>query len=248
MIKAVIIDDEPLARSIICEYLDSYPQMTVVQECNDGFEGAKAIVSHNPDVIFLDVQMPKINGFEMLELLDKRPGVIFTTAFDEYAIRAFEQHAVDYLLKPISKARFDKAMARFLDQQQLQSEQENTRQLLKQLGSPNQRMERMVVKTGQKIKIIPVTDLIYLSADDDYVRIHTAEGTFLKNKTLSVFEQELDPAVFLRVHRSYIVRLDAIVRLEPYEKESHIAILRNGDKINVSKAGYTRLKTVIGGW
>lgn len=248
MIKAVIIDDEPLARSIICEYLDHYPQITVIQECNDGFEGAKSIIQLNPDVVFLDVQMPKINGFEMLELLDKRPAVIFTTAFDEYAIRAFEQHAVDYLLKPVSKARFDKAITKFLDRQQLQSEQENTRQLLQHLGSPNQCLERIVVKTGQKIKIIPVADLIYLAADDDYVRIHTTDGAFLKNKTMAVFEQELDPAAFLRVHRSYIVRLDAIARLEPYEKDSYIAVLKNGDKISVSKAGYARLKTVIGDW
>lgn len=246
MIKTILIDDEPLARSILAEYLESYPGIDVVEECNDGFQGAKAILQHDPDLIFLDVQMPKINGFEMLELLDKHPAVIFTTAFDEYAIRAFEQHAVDYLLKPITKARFDKAIAKFLDQQQLQTEKENTQKLLNNLHSPQNQLERVVVKTGSKIKIIPVYDIIYLAADDDYVQIHTNEGMFLKNKTMSYFEQELDSAKFLRIHRSYIVTIDSIIKLEPYEKDSHIAILKNGDKVSVSKAGYAKLKDVLG--
>lgn len=247
MIKALVIDDEPLARSIIMEYLMDYPQVEVLGECGDGFDAAKAIMAQQPDLIFLDVQMPKINGFEMLELLDQRPAVIFTTAFDEYAIRAFEQHAVDYLMKPISKSRFDKALQKYLDRQQVLPDGKNTQQLLEDVSSnTTEKLERVVVKTGNTIKIIPIDDILYLEADDDYVKIHTERAAYLKNKTMAYFERELDARQFVRVHRSYIVRIDLIARLEPYEKDSHIAILTNGSRINVSKTGYGKLRTVLG--
>ena len=246
MIKAVLVDDEPLARSMVAEYLESYPQVEVIAECNDGFEGAKAIMQFQPDLIFLDIQMPKINGFEMLEIIDKQPAVIFTTAFDEYAIRAFEQHAVDYLLKPITKARFDRAMAKFLDTKQMETGKENTRKLLDNVHQTPGKLERVVVKTGTKIKIIAVNSIIYLEADDDYVKIHTDEGTFLKNKTMVSFEEQLDPLYFVRVHRSFIVKIDHIVRLEPHEKDSYVAVLSDGKTVNVSKNGYTRLKQILG--
>ncbi|WP_257668041.1 LytR/AlgR family response regulator transcription factor [Parapedobacter tibetensis] len=246
MIKAVLVDDEPLARSIVTEYLESYPQVHVVAECNDGFEGAKAIMQYQPDIVFLDIQMPKINGFEMLEIIDKQPAVIFTTAFDEYAIRAFEQHAIDYLLKPITKARFDRAMAKFLDNKQVEVDKENTRKLLENMHSTHGRLDRVVVKTGTKIKIIPVDSIICLEADDDYVKIHTDEGTFLKSKTMASFEQQLDPLHFIRVHRSFIVKIEHIVRLEPYEKDGYTAVLSNGINASVSKSGYSRLKQLLG--
>lgn len=246
MIKAVLIDDEPLARSMVAEYLENYPQIAVVAECNDGFEGAKAIMQHQPDLIFLDIQMPKINGFEMLEIIDKQPAVIFTTAFDDHAIRAFEQHAVDYLLKPITKTRFDQAVAKFLDARQLTTDRENTRKLIDDVSHTPGKLERIVVKTGTKIKIIPTASMVCLEADDDYVKIHTDEGTFLKNRTMASFEEQLDPLLFVRVHRSFIVKIDHIVRLEPHEKEGHIAVLSNGKKVNVSKNGYTRLKQLLG--
>ncbi len=246
MIKAVLVDDEPLARSIVSEYLEDYPQIQVVAECNDGFEGAKAIMQHQPDIVFLDIQMPKINGFEMLEIIDRPPSVIFTTAFDEYAIKAFEQHAVDYLLKPISKARFDQAITKFMDTKQLETDKENTRKLLDNVKNTTTRLERVVVKTGSKIKIIAVDDIIVLEADDDYVKIHTDEGVFLKSKTMASFEQQLDPAQFVRIHRSFIVKINAIIRLEPLEKENYIAVLSNGQKVNVSKSGYVRLKQLLG--
>ncbi len=246
MIKAVLIDDEPLARSMVAEYLESYPQIAVVAECNDGFEGAKAIMQYQPDLIFLDIQMPKINGFEMLEIIDKQPAVIFTTAFDDHAIRAFEQHAVDYLLKPISKVRFDQAVAKFLDTRQLTTDRENTRKLIDDVSHTPGQLERIVVKTGTKIKIIPTASMICLEADDDYVKIHTDEGVFMKNRTMASFEEQLDPLQFVRVHRSFIVKIDHIVRLEPHEKDSHIAVLSDGKKVNVSKNGYTRLKQLLG--
>ncbi|MGK6351148.1 LytR/AlgR family response regulator transcription factor [Parapedobacter sp. DT-150] len=246
MIKAVLVDDEPLARSMVAEYLEHYPQVAIVAECSDGFEGAKAIMQHQPDIVFLDIQMPKINGFEMLEIIDQQPAVIFTTAFDEYAIRAFEQHAVDYLLKPITKKRFDQAMAKFLDARQEAIGKENTRKLLNTVQNTGGMLERVVVKTGAKIKIIPVGSITCLEADDDYVRIYTEDGVFLKNKTMASFEEQLNPLHFVRVHRSFIIRIDHIIRLEPHEKDSHVAVLSDGKKVSVSKNGYARLKQLLG--
>src|SRR4249920_3031589 len=156
MSKIITIDDEPLARSIVKEYLQKYPELEIVEECNDGFEGLKAIQQYQPDFIFLDIQMPKINGFEMLELIDQPPAVIFTTAFDEFAIRAFETHAVDYLLKPFSKERFSKALQKWIDQSGGGQRQSSTSEILEDAAmSPSQR-ERVVIKNGGKIKIIPV--------------------------------------------------------------------------------------------
>lgn len=248
MKRVLVIDDEPLARLIVREYLMGFPEIEVLQECGDGFEGVKAINQHQPDLIFLDVQMPKINGFEMLELVENPPAVIFTTAFDEYAIKAFETHAVDYLLKPFSKERFTKAVEKFLAQSApAQQAQKSAEDMLNSVvsASPAQH-ERIVVKTGTKVKIIPVQDVQYLEADDDYVSIHTQEGSFLKNKTMSFFEQTLDPRQFVRVHRSYILAVQQITRIDPYEKDAHLAILKSGAKIPVSKTGYVKLKSVLG--
>ena len=244
MIKSIIIDDEPLARSIVKEYLQEQNQVEVVQECNDGFEGVKAIVQHRPHLIFLDIQMPKINGFEMLELLDEKPSVIFTTAFDEYAIKAFETHAVDHLLKPFTKERFEKALEKFFSQAPVQKK--NTEELLHSVTHLPTQSERVVVKTAGKIKIIPITDILFLEAADDYVKIHTKEGAFLKNKTLSFFENTLPQEQFVRTHRSYILHVQEITRIDPYEKENHLAILRSGARIPVSKNGYGKLKDVLG--
>lgn len=244
MIRSIIIDDEPLARSIVNEYLQGHEQVEVVQECNDGFEGVKAIMQHKPHLIFLDIQMPKINGFEMLELLEEKPSVIFTTAFDEYAIKAFETHAVDYLLKPFTKERFDKALEKFFNQAPVQKK--NTEELLQSATQLPSQSERIVVKTAGKIKIIPIPEILYLEAADDYVKIHTKEGSFLKNKTMGFFENTLPPEQFVRTHRSYILNVQEITRIDPYEKENHLAILRSGARIPVSKSGYGKLKEVLG--
>lgn len=245
MSKIIIIDDEPLARSVVREYLQQHPQLEIIQECGDGFEGVKAIQQHQPDLIFLDIQMPKITGFEMLELLDQPPAVIFTTAFDEFAIRAFESHAVDYLLKPFNQERFDKAIAKWSEQKAATPEK-NPMDILESAAlSPSQR-QRIVVRNGSKIKIISIHDVWYLEAADDYVKIHTQEGYFLKNKTMSHFEQSLDPALFVRSHRSYIVNVQQITRIDPYEKDNHVAVLRSGSKVPVSRSGYAKLKEVLG--
>ena len=244
--NAILIDDEPLARAIVKEYLEKHPALEVVAECGDGFEGVKAIQQWKPDLVFLDIQMPKINGFEMLELLSAAPPVIFTTAFDEYAIKAFESHAVDYLLKPFSQERFDKAMEKFLSQSGMQHQVQATENLLREEPGITSEYKRIVVKTGGKIKIIPVPTIEYIEAADDYVKIFTAEGSFLKNKTMSFYERALPALTFVRVHRSFIVNLQEITRIDPYEKESHLAILRSGARLPVSKAGYAKLKEVLG--
>ena len=245
--KALIIDDEPLARLIVQEYLQAYPQIQVVQECNDGFEGVKAIQQHKPDVIFLDVQMPKINGFEMLELLEQLPAVIFTTAFDEFALKAFEAHAVDYLLKPFTRERFDKALQRCLEKQAApQPAGVPTNALLETAAQSAAQQDRIVVKTGNKIQIIPVHEAIFLEADDDFVKIHTEQGVYLKNRTMGHFESILDNRQFVRVHRSYLVQVSHITRIDPYQKETFTAVLRSGVKIPVSRTGYTRLREVLG--
>ncbi len=248
MKRVLIIDDEPLARMVVLEYLQNFKEeLEVLQECNDGFEGLKAIQQHQPDLIFLDVQMPKINGFEMLELVENPPSVIFTTAFDEYAIKAFETHAVDYLLKPFSKERFNKAVEKFLAQAPAPHQPaKQTENLLDTAAQSPAQHERIVVKTGTKVKIIPVADVEYLEADDDYVSVHTKEGSYLKNKTMSFFEHTLDGSQFVRVHRSYIIKIQDITRIDPYEKDAHIAILKSGAKIPVSKTGYAKLKQVLG--
>lgn len=244
MIKTIVIDDEPLARSIVAEYLKTFPEMQIAQECNDGFEGVKAIAQHKPDLIFLDVQMPKINGFEMLELIEGPPAVIFTTAFDEYAIKAFEAHAIDYLLKPFSKDRFDKAVTKWLT---LRNASISTNPPPSPPGIHHpEESHRIVVKEGPNIRIIPVSDVVYMEAYDDYVKIFTQKEMFLKKKTMSFYEQCLDQSMFIRVHRSYIIQLSQITRIEPLEKDTHVALMKTGVRIPLSKTGYSKLKASLG--
>jgi two-component system, LytTR family, response regulator len=243
MIKTILIDDEPLARAIIKEYLADHPEFEVVKECTNGFEGLKAIQEIKPNLIFLDVQMPKINGFEMLELLDYTPPIIFTTAFDEYAFKAFEAQAIDYLLKPFGKDRFNKAILKW-KKANIQSEQ-NLAPLNLSMGHAEE-SNRIVVKNGGSIKIIPIAEIFYLEAYDDYVKIHTKEGIYLKKQTLAHYDSVLEAKEFVRVHRSFLVQIKTISKIEPMEKNSHIAILTNKDKIPLSRTGYLQLKNVLG--
>lgn len=243
MITTILIDDEPLARDIVKHYLASFPDITVVAECNDGFEGLKAIAAFRPDFIFLDIQMPKINGFEMLELVEHSPAVIFTTAFDEFAIKAFEVNAVDYLLKPIEQERFEQAMQRLpakLKQPEL------TRELLETAAQSPSQHNRVVVKNNGVIKIIAVTDIHYLEADDDHVKLSTTEGIFYKNKTMSFFEKTLDSEQFIRIHRSYLINLAQVTKIELKEKDSYIVLLKSDIWLPVSKTGYVKLKAALG--
>ena len=241
MKKIIIIDDEAAGRTLIKQYLAEYPTLIVVGEANNGVDAIKVINEFKPDLIFLDIQMPKITGFEMLELIDNPPQVIFTTAFEEYAIKAFDAHAADYLLKPFSKERFDKAMQKL--QQQRVNAVPAIVETAMQSTVPN---NRIVVKDNGKIKIIPLAQVQWLEAADDYVKIITAEGSFLKKKTMQHFENSLSPQEFIRIHRSYIVNAALITRIDLHEKDSHLALLTTGARLPVSKAGYTKLKEVLG--
>lgn len=244
MFKVILIDDEPLARQLVAKLLEPYEQVEVVAECGDGFDGFKSIQQHNPELIFLDVQMPRLNGFEMLELLDNPPSVIFTTAFDEYALKAFESHAIDYLLKPVTRERFDKAVQKWLAIAGTRPQAALAPLLEEKVYEGYQ--HRIVVKDNGLIRIIPAQDILYIEANDDYVKIFTAKGNFLKKSTLARIEQSLDPKQFVRVHRSYLIPVSQLQRIEPYEKESHIALLQCGAKVTVSKTGMAKLKTLLG--
>ena len=243
MYKVILIDDESLARQLLSALLQPYGQFTVVAECGDGFEGFKAIQEHNPDLIFLDIQMPRLNGFEMLELVENPPAVIFTTAFDEFAIKAFEVNAADYLLKPIEQERFDQAMHKLparLKQAEL------TQDLLETAAMSPAQHNRVVVKNNGVIKIIPVSDIHYFEADDDQVKISTVDGHFYKNKTMGFFERTLDAEQFIRIHRSYLINLAQVNKIELKEKDSYIVLLKSDIWLPVSKTGYAKLKTALG--
>ncbi|MBO6494096.1 MAG: response regulator [Roseivirga sp.] len=243
--KAVIIDDENLARELIKAYLKKFDQVEVIAECSDGFQGLKAIQQHNPDLIFLDIQMPKITGFEMLELIENPPVVIFSTAFDQYAIKAFELNATDYLLKPYSEARFEeavkKALAKIGQKESIQKELEG----LKETRSEQESLDRIVVKTGNKIQILALNQVHHFEAQDDYVAIHSDQGKFLKLMRMKALENGLPTGDFVRIHRSHIVNVKHIEKLELYEKDSYILYLKNGQQLPVSRSGHGRLKEVL---
>lgn len=245
-IKAVVIDDENLARKIVIKSLEQYPDVDIVAECSNGFEGIKAINEHKPDIVFLDIQMPKLTGFEMLELLEEAPVIIFTTAYDQYALKAFEVNATDYLLKPFSMDRFREAMEKaFVFLNDRKKNAEAVKSLAAHIDEKPDTLERIVVKNGAKISIIPIEKICYLEAQDDYVMLHTTEGRHLKQKTMKYFEDHLPQDEFIRIHRSYIVRLSIIKQIELFEKDTFRVLLHDGKTLPVSKTGYTRLKEIF---
>lgn len=247
-VKSLIIEDEAPARRLLQEFLKEYPHIEVLDECTDGFEGARKIMELKPDLIFLDVQMPRINGFEMLELLrgEDMPLIIFTTAYDEFAIKSFEYNTCDYLLKPISQERFRKAANKALEQlNDRESQQPDMSKMVDQALGGGKYLDRIVIRSGSNIQVVYCDDLLCLEASDDYVIVHTAEDQWLKKQTLKFYEEKLDPLEFVRVHRSFLVKTSAISRIEPYSKDAYIAILHNGFKVSVSKAGYSRLKELM---
>ncbi len=245
-IKAVIIDDEKLGRDIIKNYLARFDVIELAAECSNGFEGIKAINDLKPDLIFLDIQMPKISGFEMLEIIEEPPVIIFTTAFDQYALKAFEVNATDYLLKPFSLERFTEAVNKAVKQIEIKEPfAVKAEALVKTNDEREGYLDRIVVKMNQKISIIPVSEISYLEAQDDYVMIHSAQGRFLKQKTMRFFEEHLDPKEFVRIHRTHIVKLDKVKQIELFEKESYRVILHSGEKLPVSKSGYQKLKEIF---
>lgn len=249
MIKAIIIDDEPLAHEIIKEYLQSWSNISVIADCNDGFEGVKAINWYNPDLVFLDIKMPKISGFEMLELVENMPSVIFTTAFDEFAVKAFDANAIDYLLKPFEKERFDKAIDKYFNILKNKDQTNNSLKLdefINNFNNSNEEQNRIVVKTKYGIKILSLNDICFFEAYDDYVKINTKDECFLKKRTMSYYEKILEKQDFVRVHRSFIVSISQINRIENATKDSYNAILKNGKKIPLSRNGYSKLKVLLG--
>ncbi len=243
--KALIVDDEELARKLLREMLASHPEIEIVGECGNGMEAVKAVAEHEPELLFLDVQMPKLSGFDVLELVDPAGlAVIFVTAFDQYAMKAFDVHAVDYLLKPYSKERFEAALERAKSQK---AEKAPDAAALAATARPaGQFLERIVVKDGTKVTLVPTAKLDYVEALDDYVSLATEGKKLLKQQTISSLEAALDPAVFVRIHRSFVVNFERVSRIEPYGKESKVAVLGNGVKLPVSRAGYERLRKVMG--
>jgi len=241
--KAVIVEDEQLARDLLRNFLDDHPWIEITGEYADGFTAVQAINKARPDLVFLDIKIPRISGIEMLELLDYQPVIIFTTAFDEYAIRAFEVNALDYLLKPFSRDRFAKAMEKA--RIRLGTKAGDPGRAGPVLLNPGEIIHRVVVKSGSQIHIVPTSDILYIEAQDDYVMIHTGEKRYLKQQTMTFYEDHLDPSEFSRVHRSYIVAVGKIKRLEQYEKESYRLFLENATRIPVSRNGYRKLKSAL---
>jgi len=257
-LRVVVVDDEELARALLREYIGASEDLEIVAECANGFEAVKAIAEKKPDLVFLDVQMPKLDGFEVLELAGGECAVVFVTAFDEYAMRAFDEHAVDYLLKPFSLERFQKALERArqrLGQKGPASEKHtlpaepakiSAPELARAARPPQQFLQRIVVKDGPRVHIVPVERLDYAEAQDDYVSLHSQGKTYLKEQTISSLEAALDPERFVRIHRSVIVNLERIAKIEPYAKDSRIAVLSDGSRLPVSRAGYERLRNLLG--
>jgi two-component system LytT family response regulator len=243
-LTAVIVDDEDLARAVVREMLKPHTDIEILGECANGFEAVKLVSERKPDLLFLDIQMPKLDGFEVLELVGPNMAVIFVTAYDEHALRAFEVHAVDYLLKPVAPERFEAALVRARQRVGTVATPEAT-ELASAARVPGTYAERLVVKDGAKVQIIPVAKIDYVEAQDDYVALASQGKKHLKQQTISSVEAMLDPKNFLRIHRSIVVNLERVARVEPYSKDSHIAILHDGTRLPVSRAGYNRLRTVL---
>jgi len=253
-LRTVIIEDEAPARNLVKAYIKTNSNIELIAECRDGFTGVKTVNETKPDLIFLDIQMPKLTGFEMIELLDEVPEIIFTTAYDQFAIKAFELSAVDYLMKPFSRDRFneavDKVLARLQSKiespQQLETKNENIKKFTNSTKEAVELVERLFVKTGTKIDVVSVDDIIKIEAQDDYVEIHTAKSKYLKNDTMTYLEKVLPSKIFVRVHRSHIINLNFINKIEKYGKESYIVKLNDGSTVNVSKSRIKDLKKQLG--
>ena len=245
-IRTIIIEDEEAARSLLKNFLTTFGDLQLEGEFSDGFSGLKAINELKPDLVFLDIQMPKLTGFEVLELAEHKAVIIFTTAFDQYAIKAFEANATDYLLKPFSRERFANAVNKA--KERISSNKNDDAKIISVLRTIDEKPEiidRIAVRSGTKIHVIPSDDIIYLEADGDYVKIHSKDGSYLKEKTMKYFETHLDPKNFIRIHRSYIANVSHIQRLDYYDKENYMAVLKNNERLKVSNSGYKLLREAL---
>ena len=241
-IKAIIVDDEKLGRDIIKEYLDDHPQVEIVAECRDAHEALDAIDRYHPNLIFLDIQMPEINGFELLEMLEDPPKVIFSTAYDQYAIKAFEVNAVDYLLKPYDTERFNLALERAIHSINSDEGQDDTiKKLLKSNQPSAQYLERLLIKQAGRIVIISCKEISSIKALDDYAEIRTPKESYLIQQSLHHLEERLNPDQFVRVHRSFIVNIDAIRDIVALSSSRYKLFLKDGKEIFVSRSGYKKL-------
>ena len=244
-IRAIIVDDEELARASLKLSLQKFQQISVINECSNGFEAVKSIKEFKPDVVFLDIQMPKLNGFDVVELLaDEAPQIIFVTAFDEYAIKAFDANALDYLLKPVNPDRLKIAIKRLEEKISIKAKPD-FKNAVKEVVQKNLPLQRILIKENTKVHVIPVNEIIYFEAQDDYVLIQTLDKSYLKNERLANLEAELDPQVFIRIHRSFLVNIDYINRIESYSKDSKLVKLKTGFEIPVSRSGYGKLKQIL---
>lgn len=248
MLRAIIVDDEELARQVLREQISDAGGVEIVAECANGFEAVKSIAEIKPDLLFLDIQMPKLDGFEVLELIDDRTAsVIFVTAYDQYALKAFDAHAVDYLLKPFAADRLKKALERT---RVLRGSQNTSpiqpQELAAAARPPGVTLERVVVKDGTRVHIIPIDKLDYAEAQDDYVGLRSERKTFLKQQTLASLELQLDARKFVRIHRSYVVNIERVARIEPYSKDSRVVVLHDGSQLPVSRTGHAKLKELLG--
>lgn len=243
-LTCIIVDDEDLARSVVREYLSQYRDIEILAECANGFEAVKVVSETRPDLLFLDIQMPKLNGFEVLELIGTDIGVIFVTAYDEYALRAFDVHAVDYLLKPFSADRFAEALehARF---HLKAGRQAPFSDLIAESRKRHKPLQRVLIRDGSRVHVLPVEKIDYVEAQDDYVCFKAGGREYLKQEVMADLETLLDPTRFIRIHRSYILNIERLAKLELYAKDSHVAILTDGAQLPVSRSGYARLKPLL---
>ena len=245
-LRVLVVDDEAPARALLVEYLAAEPGVDVVGECANGFEAVKAVAQLQPDLLLLDIQMPKLDGFEVLELLRPAPAVVFVTAHDEHALRAFEVHAIDYLLKPVAAERLSAALERVRAHGGAGPDRAPAA-LLRQAARPPGEgyLERIATREGTAVHVFPVERLDYAEAQDDFLVLVTAGGRHRKQQTLNELEALLDPARFVRIHRSYLLNVERLARVELYAKDSRVAILADGVKLPVSRAGYARLQELL---
>jgi len=240
--RTLIVDDEHLARALLREYLAAHPDVEIVGECANGFEAVKAIADHAPDLVFLDIQMPKLDGFEVVELAGSKPHYVFATAYDQFALRAFEVHAVDYLLKPFSRERLAEALA----QVRLRAPQpERIEAVVREAQARQQPLERILIRDGARVHVVAADSIDHIEAQDDYVQICAGGKAYLKHQRLSELEAQLDGAVFVRIHRSHIVNVGAIERIEPVSKDNHCAVLKGGVKLPISRSGYQKVRELL---
>jgi two-component system, LytTR family, response regulator len=240
-LRVAIVDDEALARSVLREYLTASADVDIIAECQNGFEAVKVVSELHPDLLFLDVQMPKLDGFEVLELVGRDVAVVFTTAYDQYALRAFEVHAVDYLLKPFSAERLGEALARARERLQ-RGERLPMQEIVSEARAAHaSQAGRVLVRDGSRVHVLSVEKIDYVQAQDDYVSFRCDGKDYLKDQTLAQAEAALDPAKFVRIHRSYVLNLDRLARVETDERENRLAVLSDGRKLPVSRSGYARL-------